>query len=383
MPRALTMNMGESKTFEALFNTIFGNIEQIPSSSLDSPLGDVEAQQGIGRSMRGRASMHNLYKSVRRHTRSKVNWTTESDGVLDRLKEDMEMCKTDQELLNWAMTNVFRADLLADSVAGVSSGKSQEKTSSSKSESGSNSDTKIIANSTTTPNTDTDVNTNTDADSKKQTPDFAAHLPTIYPHILASLMHTFRTTYADPHLVLSLFTYARHLSLLSFVFGCTTPVYNELILTKWKCFGDLKGVCEALEEMRANGVEMDTQTRAVTEMIRREVGERNLWAERGELRGNGNDEVWELLMRMEKLTAVRVKSKRAPFTPVTSSSPLLNFTGLRGWSQAEVGLGSNLKTTAREPWQKRALDKENETGDGWKFGAWDDSTLIERPRRTV
>ena len=73
-------------------------------------------------------------------------------------------------------------------------------------------------------------------------------------------MRTFRDKYANPHLALALFAHARRLSVLSFVCGCTTPAYNELLETRWACFRDLKGVCDALEEMKTNGVETNGGT---------------------------------------------------------------------------------------------------------------------------
>src|SRR6267154_1374361 len=53
-----------------------------------------------------------------------------------------------------------------------------------------------------------------------------------------------------------------------------TPAYNELIETRWTYFRDLKGVHDALEEMRVNGVEPDGRTKKLVEKLRREVGAR-------------------------------------------------------------------------------------------------------------
>lgn len=163
-------------------------------------------------------------------------WTTADDEALDRMKEEMELCDTDAALLTWARRSVFVDDL-------------------------------------------------------KPGP--------LYPALLALLMRAFRDRFADPHLALSVFEHARHLSIRSFVFGCTTPAYNELLQTRWAAFRDLRGVRDALDEMRVNGVDCDSHTRALVDGIRREVGERNAWLEDSMSGG----EVWEMLREIDRLCA--------------------------------------------------------------------------------
>ncbi|KAG1793343.1 uncharacterized protein HD556DRAFT_1191699, partial [Suillus plorans] len=128
-----------------------------------------------------------------------------------------------------------------------------------------------------------------------------------YPYLIAHLMRSFRDKYCDPHLALSIFNYAQHLSIPSYVFGCTTPAYNELIETRWSCFHDLRGVHDALEEMRFNGVEPDGRTKKLAEKLRRKVGARTIWEEESVF---GSGEVVGMLSKIEQLTIKEPRRKQ-------------------------------------------------------------------------
>ncbi|OBZ66583.1 Uncharacterized protein C5D6.12 [Grifola frondosa] len=238
-----------------------------------------------------------FFSKIRRHSK-RLKWTSEADEELDRKKEEMELCETDLQLLDWAMREVF--------------GESQRYEAAARRA----------------------------AEDPSRGEDPVELQPAAYPHLLALLMRTFRDKYADPHLALSMFDHARHLSIASFVFGCTTPAYNELIETRWRCFRDLRGVCDALEEMRVNGIGMDNRTRSLAEMIRREVGSRNLWQEESEM---GSGEVWDMVSRIEKLTAPPAPEEGRCATTVKQKRD-------RGRSglQTRKGGSTGRKTTAPE-----------------------------------
>jgi hypothetical protein len=85
-------------------------------------------------------------------------------------------------------------------------------------------------------------------------------------------MRTFRDHYSDPNLALFIFHHTQKLSIISYVFGCSTEVYNELIKTRWDCFRDLQGVYNAIDEMKVNGVPLDSATQKLIEIIRHDVG---------------------------------------------------------------------------------------------------------------
>lgn len=248
--RKQAMTEREIAAFEDMFNMIFNAVTEQKDSSTDKNV-DVKL---------GRGAYSDLFGQLRRHSK-RMKWTTESDELLDRQKEAMDLCDTDQQLLEWAMREVF-----AES-------RRHEKESR-------------------------------EAMEQSATSGLTKSLPMLqpptYPHLVSHLMRTFRDKYNDPHLALAIFDYTRHLSIPSYVFGCSTMAYNELIETRWRCFRDLKGVYDALLEMSVNGVDADSRTRKLVETLRREVGERNLWMEEDVL---GSGEVWAMLSKIEELSA--------------------------------------------------------------------------------
>jgi hypothetical protein len=216
----------------------------------------------------GRGRINDLFGKLRRHSKT-MKWTTESDELLDRKKEAMDVCETDQQLLEWALKHVF--------------GESERYEGAAR---------QAIS----------------DAAKSGTLQELPMLQPPTYPHLVALLMRAFRDKYQDPHLALAIFDHARHLSIASYVFGCSTHAYNELIETRWKCFHDVKGVHDALEEMMVNGVDFDSRTRKLAETVRREIGQRNLWAEESEL---GSGEVWNMLARIDELLFKPGSSKKA------------------------------------------------------------------------
>ncbi|KAI0829935.1 hypothetical protein BC628DRAFT_1083799 [Trametes gibbosa] len=281
-PRSMKMSAGirPSKTFRPqtatareteVITDMFSSIFDVTSKQ-GKPLSAI----GLGPSRVG-SDMNHLYNKLRSHSQ-RLRWTTQADEDLDRKKEEMELCETDVQLLEWAMREVF--------------GESQRYADAAH------------------PTPDATAQANPGPAAEPPASENLQLQPSSYPHLLAAIMRTFRDKYDDPHLALSMFDHARHLSIASFVFGCTTPAYNELIETRWRCFRDLRGVVDAFEEMRVNGIELDSRTRLLGETVRREVGERDLWQEENAL---DSGEVWELVARLEHL-AFASKNRRAQTT---------------------------------------------------------------------
>ncbi|KII92003.1 hypothetical protein PLICRDRAFT_27300 [Plicaturopsis crispa FD-325 SS-3] len=288
--RRQKMTAREINAFDEMFNMIFNAASKHETGS--------GAEVGIGTKPHS-TQMDELYGKLRRHSK-KTKWTTDVHEQLDRKKEEMDLCDTDQQLLEWAMREVFGESTRYEEAA-----------------------RKAIQ----------------DASEGKEPETMPMLQPPLYPHLVAHLMRTFRDKYHDPHLALSMFDHARHLSIPSYVFGCTTPAYNELIETRWTCFRDLKGVHDALEEMAANGVEPDNHTRKIVEALRREVGERNLWQEESEL---GSGEVYSMLA---KIDASLIEHDVLP-TRNSKAKPI----------------------HAREAWKREGSQPSD---DGWQFGRWD------------
>jgi hypothetical protein len=96
--------------------------------------------------------------------------------------------------------------------------------------------------------------------------------PAVYPHILALTIRTLRTNFGNPHLALALFNHAQTLSLESYMSGCLTAAYNEVIIIRWDYFRDLEGVEQAIREMDVIGVGWDKTTRRTVQGVCEEVG---------------------------------------------------------------------------------------------------------------
>lgn len=297
--RRQAMTAREISAFDEMFNMIFTAVSG--QKTIDAPAAD---NIGIGRAPNGSGTvdeMSQLFSKMKGHSR-KQRWTTESDEELDRKKEEMELCETDQQLLVWAMREVF--------------GESKRYY-------------------------DAALQAMKDADKGGEAKELPSLQPETYPRLLALLIRQFRDKYRDPHLALSMFDHARHLSVASYVFGCTTPAYNELIETRWRCFRDLKGVHDALEEMTVNGVDPDNRTGLLIEEVRREVGERNKWEEESKL---GSGEVWVMMNKIEALIIGRPGAKKR-----TARAPK--------------------SKPSDEAWKKEALVGNEE--DGWEFDSWE------------
>ncbi|GLB37310.1 hypothetical protein LshimejAT787_0403610 [Lyophyllum shimeji] len=296
------MTARESHAFNEMFEMIFDAVAAQEAGS--TPPSTSGAAVSVGR-----GGIDDLIGKLRKYPK-RLKLSSELDDTLDRQTEMVNLFTTDQELLEWAIDAVFgesqryeEAARQAISVAAKSGGQAE----------------------------------------------LPMLQPPTYPHMVALLMRTFREKFDDPHLALSIFEHARRLSIASYVFGCSSQAYHELIETRWKYFRDLKGVHEALEEMKANGVSVDRRTRYLVEKIRREVGERHLWVEESEL---GSGEIWNILTRIEELVAP-VTTRRKP--------------------------NGSAKPKKWDTWKAERL--ADEEGDEWGFDQWDKVDAASPARR--
>ncbi|WWC70753.1 uncharacterized protein I206_104704 [Kwoniella pini CBS 10737] len=144
----------------------------------------------------------------------------------EMLKEEMEVISSDIELIEWAKSRIFKP------LTEINKDKSIQDT---------NTLTPIIT------------------------------YPPTYPKILAHLLRTLRVNYNSPHLVLSLFQHAKTCSLESYLSGCLTEVYNEILTVRWESFRDLIGVEQGIREMEIMGVNWDQITSKLISKIVEEV----------------------------------------------------------------------------------------------------------------
>ena len=290
--RRQMMTNRELIVFDEMFNMIFtaANERKLAEDGAASAF-DVDT----------RTPLSDLLKNLPKNPR----WRSKGDDPeLDKLKEELALCQSDYAMLEWAEREVFGASIRAEKAAreAYSSGKPPPR-----------------------------------------------HLqPRIYPHLLTALMSTAREKYDDPHLALALFEHARDLSPLSYIFGCTTPAYNELLETRWGSFRDLRGVHAALDEMRANGISPDLRTRTIVEDVRRETGARTLWLEESE---TGSGEVWTMLREIERLVARRAP-RRSPTDDVRD----------------EHRTGRRQQQPAYDVWKNPEVAVDDDAG--YRFGEW-------------
>ena len=184
-----------------------------------------------------------------------------------------------------------------------------------------------------------------------------------YPHLFAAPTRTFWGRYRDPRVALAMFDHARNMSIASIVFGCATPVYNEHIETRWRCFHDVSSVVNA-QEMRTNGIALDGRTQILVETVRREIGEQMMWQEEPLL---GSGEVWEVVARIEWLTVENVAEGKNKRKGTTSRG--MKEKGSTGEHSRKLCKWN----ASQEMWKKDALDANSP--DGWAFDQWD----LERP----
>ncbi|KAJ1304602.1 hypothetical protein OPQ81_005744 [Rhizoctonia solani] len=178
------------------------------------------------------------------------------EKLFDEKVESMMNCRSDQELLQWANAEVFCDP----------------------------------------PRTPNDL-----PESPKSTQSKAIH-PGIYGRVIAHLMQEFRETYNNPHLSIAIFNYARQRSIISFVTGCTTLSYNELMRTYWNSFRDLQMVLNAAEEMRVNGVQPNDRTKHLYLKIYEEAPLQSVWFE------GGKEEVMKIVEQLGNLMQGKIGS---------------------------------------------------------------------------
>lgn len=299
-PRRQTMSNQELIAFDDMFNIVFAaaNERRLAEDGVAGAF-DVDTRTPLGDFLK------NMSKRPRVRPKGE-------DTEFDRLKEQLALCQSDYAMLEWAEREVFGASIRAEEAARAAV-----------------------------------------TEGKPPPP----HLqPPLYPQLLATLMSTAREGYDDPHLALALFEHARNLSPLSYIFGCTTPAYNELLETRWYSFRDLRGVHAALEEMRANGVSPDLRTRALVDDVRHEVGVRTVSLEETETRGG---EVWTMLREIERLVA-----RRAPRQAPSDDSR-----------------ARQERSRPHDVWKNPELTSDE--GAGYQFGEWPEPERRRRPRRRV
>lgn len=87
----------------------------------------------------------------------------------------------------------------------------------------------------------------------------------IYPSLLLELFVLLRDTHRSPHSALHIFHLASQTPT-SYVLGCTTALYNEVLRTRWM-EGDVESVALGIAEMRSGGIRIDDGTRLIVAAV--------------------------------------------------------------------------------------------------------------------
>ncbi|KAI8380945.1 uncharacterized protein BYT42DRAFT_564733 [Radiomyces spectabilis] len=95
--------------------------------------------------------------------------------------------------------------------------------------------------------------------------------PPYYANILQKAIHQASMKFGDGYLALAIFEQAKAKSVESYVFGCTSDVYNAVLMTRWKLWKDIQGMLNVIEEMVVNGVAFNDETRHVIRMAHETV----------------------------------------------------------------------------------------------------------------
>ncbi|KAK8858584.1 hypothetical protein IAR55_002813 [Kwoniella newhampshirensis] len=283
----------------------FGTTSTSTSTSTDSFATTTRGGFGFGLGLSGDRA-----KGLRKlFDRDGDEESDESVEELEMLKEEMEVIGSDVELLEWAKNRVFKPvpAVATTGSASVKMGSSGSLTPT----------TSAVPSSTISPETS----------SSASTPSTPPTLPPIltfsraYPKILAHLLKTLRVNYNSPHLLLAIFHHAQTCSLESYLSGCLTAAYNEVLICRWESFRDLEGVEAGIREMEIMGVEWDAGTARIVSRVVEQVSKDVLASTSSNSTGNGGgggsgrwgEEVLERLGRLEKKVQKDVRNQERYF----------------------------------------------------------------------
>ncbi len=172
----------------------------------------------------------------------------EITAALDALKEELSGVTTPGEAVQWALANVF-------------------------------------------------ARTQEDVGKGGETP--RARWPRTYPKALGMLMKTLWERMNSPHLALAMFEHARSLGVDSYLDGCQTSAYNQLIKVQWEAFRDLNAVLAAVQEMRATALQWDRYTAGYVGAVVERAGKELLDARSRNAQHRWGSEAYHTLSALE------------------------------------------------------------------------------------
>ncbi|GAA5882318.1 hypothetical protein JCM3774_005507 [Rhodotorula dairenensis] len=223
-----------------IFAPAGGPAEPASSSASSSRGGISKVQQALMRKVGYKMGMQLDPAGTGKWTRKARTELTEQEELeLDRLREQLLGFKSDYQVLKWGMEVVFGYD-------------------------------KAYVRDAMYPDPNSLPVVDVTAAAAEPQPDTTpAHGPLsrMYPDLLLLLFLVLRDTHRNPTCALSVFRLAKS-NPLSYVNGCTTALYLEVLRTYWaNGAGDIEAVLAGLDEMRANGVPFDDKVRELVRSI--------------------------------------------------------------------------------------------------------------------
>ncbi|KAL1916296.1 uncharacterized protein VTP21DRAFT_5913 [Calcarisporiella thermophila] len=99
---------------------------------------------------------------------------------------------------------------------------------------------------------------------------FGPPYPANYSSILATAIQRSHM-FGDSGMALAIFEQAKRQGMESYVAGCTTPVYNQVLRVRWEWTRDIRGIEALVTEMQSNGLDFNPQTRELLREIQIQI----------------------------------------------------------------------------------------------------------------
>ena len=204
-----------------------------------------------------------------------------------------------------------------------------------------------------------------------------------YPHILAHLIQSTRQSFQNPNLALAFFQHAQTLSLESYICGCLTPAYNELLQTRWEVYHDLEGINQGVKEMEVNGVTWDRQTRKLVGGICEELSASSFLSKGNQEESFWRDHVAARWRQLEDRVQYDVEMEEGVYERLQEAKRMQHW-GQREWGMSQPSSFARSRHRHREEFEDETLERGGFGGmsrDEELLEDVDEWDMVEEPKR--
>lgn len=296
--RPATITEEEKQAFGRLISRLSANL------TLGSTEGAANKKGKSPRSSSGRSSLA-VEPSWRKLYEDRLGGTIASGGkmagtsdgeMVDIAREQISRQSNEVDLLNWALMNIFPTNDDGPSNQTIICPSAALKAGCAKSKA-----------FYTPPRPLSDRLSRRTSKQKGSRQDSPKQFSSAYPYLIAETMSAFRTNFKNPYLAIAIFEHARRLSMTSYILGCGTDAYNQLLQIQWTDMGSLQGVYSILKEMKVNAVPTNGFTENLAQSIRDESRMALLNQSPSNFRDDGSDHWFrkdrKLIMEIEALAS--------------------------------------------------------------------------------